>query len=105
MAKGGGFVTLPDRSVVVALALPHPAQDEVQLRLLVHAVNRQRALTRLRNLGFRSVHLRGNLEPPTGDEISAVLHHPEGLVWRPYEAGPGVLWQPASALFRPVQPE
>lgn len=102
MAAGGGFVRRPDGSVVVALCLPHPACADTRLRILVHSSNRQRALTRLRNLGFRSVHLRGNAAPPSPDEVSAVLHHPEGLVWRPAEAAPSALWQPASALFRAV---
>jgi hypothetical protein len=92
---GGGFVRLPDRTVIVALHLP-------RVRVLVHAANRQRALTRLRNLGFRSVHLRGNTAPPTLDEVSAVLHHPQGLLWRPADAAETVLWRPVSALFRPA---
>ncbi|HEV7626935.1 MAG TPA: hypothetical protein VGO89_10575 [Streptomyces sp.] len=60
--------------------------DEPRIRVLVHSLNRARALTRLRNLGMRSVYLSGNGEPPTADEITAVLHHPDGLVWR---AAPG----------------
>ncbi|GAB2593292.1 hypothetical protein GCM10027168_27580 [Streptomyces capparidis] len=109
---GGGFVRLPDRTVIVALHLPHPAGpswhregpegDPPRVRVLVHAANRQRALTRLRNLGFRSVHLRGNTAPPTLDEVSAVLHHPQGLLWRPADAAETVLWRPVSALFRPA---
>jgi hypothetical protein len=108
MAADGGFVKLPDGSVVVALCLPHPSSPPSprpeQLRVLVRAVNRQRALTRLRNLGFRGVRMRGNAAPPTPDEVSAVLYHPEGLLWRPSEAGDADLWQPVSALFRPVEP-
>ncbi|WP_257002267.1 hypothetical protein [Streptomyces sp. WZ.A104] len=50
--------------------------------MLVHAANRARALTRLRNLGLRAVYLRGNDRPPTPDEVTAVLHHPDGLLWR-----------------------
>ena len=44
---GGGFTRLPGGSVVVALSLPRPqAQGEGRrVRVLVHAVNRQRALT------------------------------------------------------------
>jgi hypothetical protein len=105
MTAGGGYVWLPDGSVVVALRLPHPAHPPSaprvpELRVLVHSVNRQRALTRLRNLGFHGVHLRGNADPPTPDEITAVLHHPEGLVWRASEAGDTDLWQPVSTLLR-----
>ncbi|CAL9558165.1 hypothetical protein SUDANB145_04563 [Streptomyces sp. enrichment culture] len=100
----GGFSKLPNGTVVVALDLPSPA-----VRVLVHASNRARALTRLRNLGLRAVYLRGNAAPPTPDEITAVLHHPDGLVWRtaPADApalGPEPvqeLWHPIRALLRP----
>ncbi|MEU6172803.1 hypothetical protein ABZ832_12850 [Streptantibioticus parmotrematis] len=98
----GGFSRLPSGSVVVALTLPHPDAaghgGTGTIRVLVHAANRQRALTRVRNLGFRSVRLTGNAEPPTPDEISAVLHHPDGMVWRRKEACDTDLWQPLSAL-------
>lgn len=86
----------------MAILLPHPADAGTRLRLLVHAPNRQRALTRLSNLGFRSVRLRGNTAPPSPDEVSVVLHHPEGLVWRAADAAGPAPWQPASALFRVV---
>ncbi|MFF9522654.1 hypothetical protein ACF1DV_11895 [Streptomyces achromogenes] len=98
----GGFSKLPNGTVVVALNLPYGSAG---VRILVHAANRARALTRLRNLGLRAVYLRGNAEPPTPDEITAVLHHPDGLVWRtaPTAAG-GVmateLWHPIRALLR-----
>jgi hypothetical protein len=94
--------------VVVALNLPSPAADgPAGVRVLVHAQNRARALTRLRNLGLRSVYLRGNAAPPTPDEITAVLHHPDGLIWRT-APGSGVggpelateLWHPIRALLR-----
>ena len=62
----GGFCKLPTGSVVVALNLPRPAADCTGcVRVLVHAQNRARALTRLRNLGMRAVYLRGNAAPPT----------------------------------------
>ncbi|NEB74332.1 hypothetical protein G3I40_03655 [Streptomyces sp. SID14478] len=100
--SAGGFCKLPGGSVVVALTLPAPGPGEGAVRVLVHAVNRARALTRLRNLGLRAVYLRGNSHPPTPDEITAVLHHPDGLVWR---AAPdltaGELWHPIRALLRP----
>ncbi len=106
----GGFSRLPGGSVVVALTLPRPpgtdGRDAVgapdgAIRVLVHAVNRQRALTRVRNLGFRGVRLTGNTEPPTPEEISVVLHHPDGLVWRPHHADrPAGPWQPTAALRR-----
>jgi hypothetical protein len=98
----GGFSRLPGGTVVVALTLPRPGADEGDgtIRVLVHAANRQRALTRMRNLGFRTVRLAGNAEPPTPDEISVVLHHPDGLVWRPHHADPAGPWQPLSALRR-----
>lgn len=78
------------------------------MRFLVHAQNRARALTRLRNLGLRSVYLRGNAAPPTPDEVTAVLHHPDGLIWRTAPvtgamAGPDLvqeLWHPIRALLR-----
>lgn len=85
----------PDGSVVVAVSLPGPRFGRV--RVLVHAGNRARALTRLRNLGLHAVYLRGNTAPPTPDEVSAVLHHPDGVVWRDAEAG---LWQPMRTLLR-----
>ncbi|MFG3011338.1 hypothetical protein ACGFZB_12920 [Streptomyces cinerochromogenes] len=97
----GGFCKLPNGTVVVALNLPY---DSVGVRVLVHAQNRARALTRLRNLGLRAVYLRGNAAPPTPDEITAVLHHPDGLIWRTAPADNGVivneLWHPIRALLR-----
>jgi hypothetical protein len=97
----GGFSRLPGGTVVVALILPRPAGEPGAIRVLVHAVNRQRALTRIRNLGFRAVRLSGNTEPPTPDEISVVLHHPDGLVWRPHHAdAPVGPWLPPTALRR-----
>lgn len=99
----GGFTRLPGGTVVVALTLPRPGGGGTEagtVRVLVHAQNRQRALTRVRNLGFRMVRLSGNTEPPTPDEVSAVLHHPDGLVWRPHHAEPAGPWQPLSALRR-----
>jgi hypothetical protein len=90
----GGFCKLPTGYVVVALNLPSPAAHGTgSVRVLVHARNRARALTRLRNLGLRAVYLRGNAAPPTPDEVTAVLHHPDGLLWRsapdtPHGPGP-----------------
>ncbi|WP_329117903.1 hypothetical protein [Streptomyces sp. NBC_01465] len=92
---GGGFARLPNGSVVVALTLP---VDNQSIRILVHAANRARALTRLRNLGLRAVYLRGNAQPPTPDEITAVLHHPDGLLWRTAPEGAEELWHPIRAL-------
>lgn len=92
---GGGFHKLPNGSVVVAIGLPSPAGDGRTVRFLVHAANRARALTRLRNLGLRTVYLRGNAEPPTPDEITAVLHHPDGLLWR---STPAELWHSIRTL-------
>jgi hypothetical protein len=111
----GGFCKLPSGSVVVALNLPSPAAptgrptgvclDDV--RVLVLARNRARALTRLRNLGLRAVYLRGNAAPPTPDEITAVLHHPDGLIWRtaldhsvPSALERTELWHPIRSLLR-----
>jgi hypothetical protein len=79
--------------------------------VLVHAANRARALTRLRNLGLRAVYLRGNDRPPTPDEITAVLHHPDGLLWRAApQAEPaglsGLAPQPAQScqeLWHPIR--
>ncbi|WP_267245993.1 hypothetical protein [Streptomyces sp. PR69] len=100
---GGGFCKLPGGSVVVAIGLPSPAGDGGTVRILVHAANRARALTRLRNLGLRAVYLRGNAEPPTPDEITAVLHHPDGLLWRTSGAPAAQeLWHPIRALLRPA---
>ncbi|CAL9549870.1 hypothetical protein [Streptomyces sp. Tu 3180] len=101
----GGFCKLPNGTVVVALNLPSPAADgPAGVRVLVHAQNRARALTRLRNLGLRAVYLRGNAAPPTPDEITAVLHHPDGLIWRT-APGSGVLGGPAPAveLWHPIR--
>ncbi|EFE69215.1 MULTISPECIES: hypothetical protein [Streptomyces] len=110
----GGFCKLPNGTVVVALNLPSPAADgPAGVRVLVHAQNRARALTRLRNLGLRAVYLRGNAAPPTPDEVTAVLHHPDGLIWRtapdggvPAGRAPVVeLWRPIRALLgRPATP-
>jgi hypothetical protein len=101
----GGFTKLPGGTVVVSLGLPHPAFPDRTVRVVVHAQNRQRALTRLSNLGFRGARLTGNAEPPTPDEVTAVLHHPDGLVWREYRDREAVgdsteLWHPISALNR-----
>ncbi|MER6137123.1 hypothetical protein [Streptomyces sp. NPDC001815] len=99
----GGFCKLPNGMVVVALNLPSPsATGSGSVRVLVHAHNRARALTRLRNLGMRAVYLRGNAEPPTPDEITAVLHHPDGLIWRtaPGAEARAELWHPIRALMR-----
>ncbi|MBV7698920.1 hypothetical protein [Streptomyces sp. TRM70350] len=109
----GGFCKLPNGTVVVALNLPSPAADgPAGVRVLVHAQNRARALTRLRNLGLRAVYLRGNAAPPTPDEITAVLHHPDGLIWRtaPDTAigSPELvqeLWRPIRALLRRPTPQ
>ncbi|MFJ3904123.1 hypothetical protein [Streptomyces sp. NPDC090025] len=99
----GGFCRLPGGSVVVAIGLPSPAGDGATVRFLVHAANRARALTRLRNLGLRAVYLRGNTEPPTPDEITAVLHHPDGMLWRGTAAQE--LWHPIRSLPKaPVAP-
>ncbi|MFD8721612.1 hypothetical protein ACFV2H_27400 [Streptomyces sp. NPDC059629] len=101
----GGFCKLPNGMVVVALNLPSPtaADGSSAVRVLVHAQNRARALTRLRNLGMRAVYLRGNAAPPTPDEITAVLHHPDGLIWRTAPDN-GVtateLWRPIRSLLR-----
>ncbi|MEU3714091.1 hypothetical protein [Streptomyces catenulae] len=99
----GGFIRLPGGSVVVALALPRPGGDGRRVRVLVHAANRQRALTRLRNLGLRAVYLRGNMRPPTPDEVTAVLHHPDGVVWRQTLDDDTESWHPIRALLRPAQ--
>ncbi|MFH8792328.1 hypothetical protein [Streptomyces sp. NPDC017941] len=96
----GGFCKLPNGTVVVALTLPGPSPDATgKVRVLVHAVNRARALTRLRNLGLRAVYLRGNARPPTPDEVTAVLHHPDGLIWRTEATAAGELWHPIRALL------
>ncbi|MEU6355272.1 hypothetical protein ABZ896_39180 [Streptomyces sp. NPDC047072] len=104
----GGFCKLPNGRVVVALNLPRPAAVDGSVRVLVHAQNRARALTRLRNLGLRAVYLRGNGAPPTPDEITAVLHHPDGLIWRTapdngVDTPPDLvqeLWHPIRSLLR-----
>ncbi|MFE1300026.1 hypothetical protein [Streptomyces sp. NPDC058731] len=109
----GGFCKLPNGTVVVALNLPRPAGDgPAGVRVLVHAQNRARALTRLRNLGLRAVYLRGNAAPPTSDEITAVLHHPDGLVWRTAPdngvTSPDLateLWHPIRSLLRRPAPQ
>src|SRR3954463_7087210 len=96
----GGYNKLPSGTVVVSLALPHPARAGRTLRVVVHALNRPRALTRLSNLGFRGARLSGNAEPPTPDEITAVLHHPDGLIWRDHHARTSDPWHPISTLNR-----
>ncbi|MFF4542733.1 hypothetical protein [Streptomyces sp. NPDC001435] len=102
----GGFCKLPNGTVVVALNLPRPTADgSGSVRVLVHAHNRARALTRLRNLGMRAVYLRGNAAPPTPDEITAVLHHPDGLIWRtaPDNGVPVLELEPVTELWRPIR--
>ncbi|WP_149824829.1 hypothetical protein [Streptomyces tailanensis] len=114
---GGVAVTPPPRP---AGGLPGPAAGEPHsaapgavpydgsVRVLVLAGNRARALTRLRNLGLRAIYLRGNAAPPTPDEVTAVLHHPDGLIWRTSLAASQVsrtstapeLWRPIRALLR-----
>ncbi|MEV0489643.1 hypothetical protein [Streptomyces atratus] len=104
---GGGFSRLPNGSVVVAITLNGPADGTgpgIPVRVLVYAANRARALTRLRNVGLRAVYLRGNAEPPTPDEITAVLHHPDGLLWRATPEKAQELWHPIRALLRPPVP-
>lgn len=100
----GGYVRLPSGSVVVALSLPRAEGADPHgppsIRVLVHAANRQRALTRLRNRGLRAVRLHGNSEPPTPDEITAVLHHPDGLVWRCAPHDGVERWHPIGSLLR-----
>lgn len=98
---------MPNGTVVVALNLPMPTssgagRDAASVRILVHAANRARALTRLRNVGMRAVYLRGNAAPPTPDEITAVLHHPDGLIWRTDRdvVTPPELWRPIRSLLR-----
>ncbi|WP_432164790.1 hypothetical protein [Streptomyces sp. bgisy031] len=104
--SAGGFCKLPNGRVVVALTVPSPSPDDGAVRVLVHAANRARALTRLRNLGLRAIYLRGNAEPPTPDEITAVLHHPDGLLWRAApRCAAGELWHPIRALMRPRHPD
>jgi hypothetical protein len=110
---GSGYCVLPGGDVIVALTLPRPPCGPLagadaprtgpgpSVRVLVRAKNRSRALTRLRNLGLRAVYLRGNTAPPTPDEITAVLHHPEGLLWRAAPDDPDELWHPIAALLRP----
>jgi hypothetical protein len=100
----GGFCKLPTGSVVVALNLPSPTADGTgSVRFLVHAQNRARALTRLRNLGMRAVYLRGNAAPPTPDEITAVLHHPDGLIWRTAPDNAVGAPEPVQELWHPVR--
>lgn len=81
-----------------------PSGDDGSVRVLVLAANRARALTRLRNLGLRAIYLRGNAAPPTPDEITAVLHHPDGLIWRTSPttttSTTPELWHPIRALLR-----
>ncbi|MEV0124084.1 hypothetical protein AB0I16_21575 [Streptomyces sp. NPDC050703] len=98
--SAGGFCKLPNGSVVVALTLPGPAPRGGTVRVIVHAANRARALTRVRNLGLRAVYLRGNAAPPTPDEVTAVLHHPDGLIWRTAPDDVRELWHPVRALKR-----
>jgi hypothetical protein len=74
-------------------------REEPAVRVLVRAGNRARALTRLRNLGLRAVYLTGNTEPPTPDEITAVLHHPDGLLWRASPHDDTESWHPIVSLI------
>lgn len=90
-----------DEAHTVRAATTRRQGDEPRVRVLVHSFNRARALTRLRNLGMRAVYLRGNAEPPTADEITAVLHHPDGLVWRTAPADDRESWHPIESLLRP----
>ncbi|WP_106431417.1 hypothetical protein [Streptomyces sulphureus] len=89
-----------DEPHTVRAAAPRRHGDEPRVRVLVHSGNRARALTRLRNLGLRAVYLNGNAEPPTADEVTAVLHHPEGLVWRAVPEDKAEPWHPIASLLR-----
>ncbi|NLU66552.1 hypothetical protein HCC30_04620 [Streptomyces sp. HNM0574] len=91
-------------TVRAAGACRRGADEPPRVRVLVHALNRARALTRIRNLGLRSVYLNGNTEPPTADEVTAVLHHPEGLVWRAVPLDDRESWRPIAALLHPGGP-
>lgn len=99
---GGAGSTVGSAAAGAGAAGVVPAEGSV--RVLVLAANRARALTRLRNLGMRAIYLRGNAAPPTLDEITAVLHHPDGLIWRPSPTTPPSttpeLWHPIRALLR-----
>jgi hypothetical protein len=86
-----------DEPHTVRAAAEH--REEPAVRVLVRAGNRARALTRLRNLGLRAVYLTGNAEPPTPDEITAVLHHPDGLLWRASPHDGAEAWHPIASLF------
>ncbi|MFI6349519.1 hypothetical protein [Streptomyces sp. NPDC050560] len=103
--SSGGYSKQPDGSMVVALTLAAPGAPgavragAATVRVVVRSVNRSRALTRLRNTGLRGVYLRGNTEPPTPDEITAVLHHPDGLIWRDARGDAAELWHPIRALW------
>ncbi|NGO72935.1 hypothetical protein G5C65_32265 [Streptomyces sp. SB3404] len=93
-----------DEPHTVRAAAPRRAGDEPRVRVLVHSRNRARALTRLRNLGLRAIYLKGNAEPPTADEITAVLHHPDGLVWRAVPEDDRESWHPIATLLRVAAP-
>ncbi|MGW0841392.1 hypothetical protein ACWD26_14715 [Streptomyces sp. NPDC002787] len=113
--SGGVFATLPRAASgapqgappaggAAAGAAAGAVPGDGSVRVLVLAANRARALTRLRNLGMRAIYLRGNAAPPTPDEITAVLHHPDGLIWRRSPTSPPSttpeLWHPIRALLR-----
>lgn len=88
---GGGFSKLPNGSVVVAITLTGPADGTgpgAPVRVLVHAANRARALTRLRNLGLRAVYLRGNAEPPPPTRSPRSCTTPTASCGGPDRSGP-----------------
>lgn len=98
--RSGRWSAVADEPHTVRAATPRRYGDEPRVRVLVHARNRARALTRLRNLGLRAIYLNGNAEPPTADEVTAVLHHPEGLVWRAVPEDDRESWHPIASLLR-----
>nr|WP_200303784.1 hypothetical protein [Streptomyces adelaidensis] len=101
---GVGAWALSGAASSAAVAGGPAVTGDGSVRVLVLAANRARALTRLRNLGMRAIYLRGNAAPPTPDEITAVLHHPDGLIWRTSPVCPASttpeLWHPIRALLR-----
>jgi hypothetical protein len=93
----GGWLRTP-YGVVTALTTTHPCLPE-PARVLALAATRIRARAAMAAYGWRTPPglWRAFTDPPTDDEVDAVLRHPAGPLWRPVVDACG-LWRPSRVL-------